>query len=515
MRKNLFTKLLFAMGAVAIMTSCAKSDLFDQEAVDAQKKAEALAKVEQLKSVYKENFVKKYGEINPNQSWDFTSGAKLGSTTRGADQDNSAQGVTQIQTELVNGLTFITGHDWLGRTTYSNYNYAATNSLYKTLKNLLKDGEKHQGAPVTLTAPTSDFYIFPVTVQAQWTHDLEVKVGDQNPVKLYSKTWTDYSKPYFNGISNNVVMKGIHIHAPIGTPIDVYLDNVKFGNTSKPSVGTFNGQAIYVDTPTSMLINPGFNLKTNAVIKCIGIEDIKLDSADPKTDKDYNDVVLVVVGNPDVPGEVPITETDYPVTSTICKRYLIEDLGTADDFDFNDIVVEVYQEVTQMWRKKVAGDVEITNEPIGQPQYGQQEAIVRAMGGTLDFTITIGETKWTKSTGVPFDPSLTSFNIGTMYNTQKGFDYDMVLAKFPVKGWIPDDNNISVEVVKDVDTSVDNDHIIYTIPFPKTGEIPMIVAVDPIVKYKWMIERDGVPQEWILQEDDTVEINDEDVTVEE
>lgn len=508
MKKNLFTKALFAMGAVALMASCAKSsDLFDQGAVDAQKKADALAEVEQLKLTYAENFVKTYGEIDPNQSWDFTSGAKLGTITR--VNDASSQGATQIQTQLVNGLDF--------NRSSNTPNQWYPNSLYNTLRNLLKDGEKHQGAPVSLTAPTSDFYIFPVTAQGQWTHDLKVKVGDQDPVTLYSKDWTDYSKPYYNGMlynnnSKRVNMKGIHIHAPIGTPIDVYLDNVKFGNTSKPSVGTFNGQAIYVNTPKTMTINPGFDMKKNAVLKCIGIEDIKLDSTDPKADRDYNDVVLVVVGNPDVPGEIPITETEYTVPCNVCKRYLIEDLGTADDFDFNDIVVEVSQNITQIWKKKLAGDIEISNEYV-RTEYGAQEAIVRAMGGTLDFTITIGETSWTKSTGVPFDPSLTSFNIGTMYNTQSGFDHSKVLAKFPVSGWIPDDNNISVEVVKDVETSVKNDHVAYTIPFPKTGEVPMIVAVDPTDEYIWMIERIGVPQKWIKNEN-TIHIEDEEVPVE-
>lgn len=501
MEKNLFTKALFAMGAVALMASCAKnSDVFDQSAVDAQKKADAQAEVEQLKLAYAENFVKKYGEVDPNQSWDFTTGAKLGAVTRAVD--NSSQGATQIQTNLVDGLNFSRSY---------NSPFMYSNSLYNTLKNLLKDGEKHQGAPVVLSAPTSDFYIFPVTAQGQWTHDLEVKVGDQAPVKLYSKTWTDYSKPYYNGINNNVVMKGIHVHAPIGTPIDVYLDNVKFGNTSKPSVGTFNGQAIYINTPANMLINPGFSLKRNAVIKCIGIEDIKLDSTDPKADKDYNDVVLVVVGNPDVPGEIPVTEEEYTVPCNVSKRYMIEDLGGADDFDFNDIVVDVYQNITQVWKRKLAGDIEISNEQV-RTDYGPQEAIIRAMGGTLDFTVTIGSTSWTKSTGVPFDTNLTSFNIGTMYNTQNGYIYDKVLAKFTITNsdWDPELNNISVEVVKNVDTSVDNDHIIYTIPFPKKGAIPMIVAVDATESWSWMNERQGIP-EWWISNDDTVTIEDEEV----
>lgn len=504
MKKNLFTKALFAMGAVALMASCAKSsDLFDQGAVDAQKKADALAEVEQLKLTYAENFVKTYGEIDPNQSWDFTTGAKLGTITR--VNDASAQAATQIQTNLVDGLNF-------NRSYNSPLMYS--NSLYNTLKNLLKDGEKHQGAPVVLSAPTSDFYIFPVTVQGYMTHDLEVKVGDQAAVKLYSKTWDDFDNPSYNGYKGRV-MKGIHVHAPIGTPIDVYLDNVKWGNASKPSVGTFNGQAIYINTPANMLINPGFSLKKNAVIKCIGIEDIKLDSTDPKADRDYNDVVLVVVGNPDVPGEIPVTEEEYTVPCNVSKRYMIEDLGTADDFDFNDIVVDVYQNITQKWKRKLAGDIEISNEYVST-EYGPQEAVIRAMGGTLDFTVTIGSTSWTKSTGVPFDTNLTSFNIGTMYNTQNGYIYDKVLAKFTITNsdWNPELNNISVVVVKDVDTSVDNDHIIYEIPFPKKGDIPMIVAVDATESWSWMNERQGIP-EWWISNDDTVTIEDEEVSGEE
>ena len=86
MEKNLFTKALFAMGAVALMASCAKStDVFDQSAVDAQKKADAQAEVEQLKLTYAENFVKKYGEVDPNQSWDLTSKALTAAAgTRGS-----------------------------------------------------------------------------------------------------------------------------------------------------------------------------------------------------------------------------------------------------------------------------------------------------------------------------------------------------------------------------------------------------------------------------------------------
>ena len=36
---------------------------------------------------------------------------------------------------------------------------------------------------------------------------------------------------------------------------------------------------------------------------------------------------------------------------------------------------------------------------------------------------------------------------------------------------------------------------VYDIPFPRKGEIPMIIAVDTSVN--WMHERNGVPKTWI------------------
>lgn len=53
------------------------------------------------------------------------------------------------------------------------------------------------------------------------------------------------------------------------------------------------------------------------------------------TDHDVNDIVFIIVG--DLPEVVPTTEY-------VKKRYMCEDLGGSDDFDFNDIVVDVTQE---------------------------------------------------------------------------------------------------------------------------------------------------------------------------
>ena len=51
--------------AILGTVSCSKSDLFDEAAQNSAKFEKAVAE-------YKANFVKKYGEVDPNQSWDFS-----------------------------------------------------------------------------------------------------------------------------------------------------------------------------------------------------------------------------------------------------------------------------------------------------------------------------------------------------------------------------------------------------------------------------------------------------------
>lgn len=72
--------------------------------------------------------------------------------------------------------------------------------------------------------------------------------------------------------------------------------------------------------------------KTKCEMIVVGCEDANLSS----TDHDINDIVFLIVGFPDVPDIVPTTEY-------VKKRYMCEDLGGSEDFDFNDIVVDVTQ----------------------------------------------------------------------------------------------------------------------------------------------------------------------------
>ena len=145
----------------------------------------------------------------------------------------------------------------------------------------------------------------------------------------------------------------------------------------------------------------------------------------------------------------------------IQKRYMVEEPGSTNDFDFNDIVFDVIQD-----------------------EDGSQTAIIRAMGGTLDFTLTIGNTTWQKSV----DGSALGYVTNTMYNTTSP-KWNSALAQFKVTGWNPNSNNISVTMV-----TKESKDAIMTIPFPKTGETPMIIAVKPFVD--WQPERTPLPENW-------------------
>lgn len=183
---------------------------------------------------------------------------------------------------------------------------------------------------------------------------------------------------------------------------------------------------------------------------------------------------------------------DGDYTDLIClvepvatKRYMIEDLGALDDFDFNDIVVDVaYSSYT-----------------------GQQNAFVRAMGGTLDFTLTIGNTTWTKSAN--------NFDAATVYNADGDMEggYEAVLAQFEVDGWVPDQNNISITVKQKAGDMSGDDVEAFTTSshFPIVGSVPKIIAINPQQAFRspkdgtsivyWMPERYSFPSRFFYVED--------------
>ena len=389
------------VGALAVfsLASCSKNDVFDAQQAAANE-------IAQKKSTFENNFVAKYGQVAPTQSWDFsTNQQRLGTRA----------GETEIVTKTVEGLNFdvkykvviVNGYRTLETGHYNNYldNRSINNNqnLLNNVSNKLKDGAKHTDVQkAVLVAPSNSFTIYPISVQGMWTHDLYVKVGNNDPVKVYSKTWTDDSRPYVNGdpltysnasyynqtykVETSVSMPGLYVEAPIGTPIEIYLDNVKEGEKSQPTVGTSTGHAIYVDGKGA--VPDGIEVRNDAVIKYVGIEDNTTET----TDLDYNDVVLAIVGNPAVPEEIKIENNKYNVTTSVTKRYMMEDLGSTDDFDFNDVVVDVTETTVYTHKVTIVNGVKTSDVIDENKTTKSQKAVVRHLGGIYPFVLTIGNT---------------------------------------------------------------------------------------------------------------------------
>ena len=385
---------------------------------------------------------------------------------------------------IVDGLNFDVqykvGREWKGTLLYGYWdNYLYNRSINKNqdllnnVSNKLKDGDHHYNVQkAVLVAPSNSFTIYPISVQGMWTHDLYVKVGNNDPVKVYSKTWTDFSHPYVNGdpltysnanydkqtykVETSASMPGLYVEAPIGTPIEIYLANVKEGKTSQPTVGTSTGHAIYVDGNGA--VPAGIEVRKDAVIKYVGIED----NTTRSSDLDYNDVVLAIVGNPDVPKEIIIENDKYDVTTSLTKRYMMEDLGDVDDFDFNDVVVDVTETTVAHHTVEIVNGVKTSDNVVEEKS---QKAVVRHLGGIYSFALKVGD---------------TSFDV---MGSKETFDTDVNIEK-EVTGWNSALNNVSVTVEVPDKTQGST---MYTNEFPTTGKFPMMFACDPEVK--WAAER--------------------------
>ena len=464
---NLNFKALVGALAVLSLASCSKNDVFDAQQAAANE-------IAQKKSTFENNFVAKYGQVAPTQSWDFsTNQQRLGTRA----------GETAIVTKTVEGLNFDVKYKVVRKIIHGfpiNYfeDYLDNRSINKNqdllnnVSNKLKDGDHHYNVQkAVLVAPSNSFTIYPISVQGMWTHDLYVKVGNNDPVKVYSKTWTDFSHPYVNGdpltysnanydkqtykVETSASMPGLYVEAPIGTPIEIYLANVKEGKTSQPTVGTSTGHAIYVDGNGA--VPAGIEVRKDAVIKYVGIEDNTTET----TDLDYNDVVLAIVGNPNVPKEIIIENNEYDVTTSLTKRYMMEDLGSTDDFDFNDIVVDVTETTVAHHTVEIVNGVKTSDNVVEEKS---QKAVVRHLGGIYPFVLTIGN---------------TTIELGG----KESFDTDVEIEKV-VTGWNPAQNNVSVTVKSEESTMYN-----VTNEFPKTGAFPMMFACDPEIK--WAAERQG------------------------
>ena len=359
-------KSLTVVCAVFCIVGCSSKDLYDEKAVEMKEDA-----------TYTDNFLKKYPNVDLNQDWDYTTGQVTYSLPSSSSSTRA----------LTRGAYNVTPGEFILEGTVSDYMH--TN---------MQAGKNNSGKgnPFYMKVPDNPFTVVPIFQgTASYVWELWMYVENVGHIKIWSKgdnlaykknegaDWT-YIKPRENDPvppsvyqvkSQSYTFTGL----PKGENMYFYLKVTSQNNTICSSLDqmmlTLNG----FPDPT--------NLPEGNVAMIVGCED------SPNGDWDYEDLVFMVYGNP----TPPVYEVEERISER-GKRYMMEDLGAMDDFDFNDVVVDVNERTKEILYYEV--DAEGKNRTY-IPSKSRTEklptmATVRAMGGTLNFTLTIGNTTWTK-----------------------------------------------------------------------------------------------------------------------
>ena len=499
-------KMMAAVMAVLGAVSCSKSDVFDPGQAEEIKKAQEEAKIEQTKTDYENNFVKTYGEIDPNQSWDFSTGDEYFGIPSSAKAATRGEATTYTMTK-------------------SESYYEIEDATLSKMNEVFKEGRNNYstGKAFAMTVPANDFTIMPIFMgQSGGDFDLYMHVDDIGEILVWRKwegiqakfagsdDWKDLyeEKQKFVGYefsledwkwvsvyetvresttngentknATAIQSKYITFHGlPAGKAMYFYLKITKTAtgspenyNEEGQSLGSINDFMREYQFGANDLTPSNLPYVDKPEIKIIGCEDA---SSARMTDKDYNDVVFMLYGEPYVPESFDVEDLE----KTVKKRYFVEDLGTSDDTDFNDIVVDVVSTYTYTKTTSDTGIVTFSDETIKS-----RKAEIRALGGTLDFELNIGGTTWKKS--ADFDPSV-------MYNTKEP-DYTKVLHSFDLPlEYDPASNDISVTVYQK-----DSDKSSAIVNFPANGTIPMIIAANAYEK--WSVEREAFKWKMFMNE---------------
>ena len=482
--KNLYLVASMAVAGLAF-TACSHSDYIDENAAENNQKA-----------LYADNFVKKYGAIDPNQTWDFSSSeihyalpsSGKAARTRGLDsysfEDNTTVGEIEVEKDVL---------EWM----YTNMPKGQNNKVKGQSFNMVVPDNPFTIAPIYQGCATyywqlymsvegigdyliwekgQDFY-YKETATSTWEKLGVGKEGlakaDNNgqfafhSVKAPTYTFNNLPKDAKMYFYLKVWKNGSH---ELG--YDAYLNNQDHPNSDKPTTLSSLAENCKMISLTQAqrpeAVENGYD------VTIIGCED--------GTDDDFEDLVFMVYGKPVPPTERVVEKETYKV-----KRYFMEDLGATDDFDFNDVVVDVWYDIEKNTKKyDNTTDALLSDVTESQPD----RAYVRAAGGILNFTLTIGTTTWTKS------DHMTNYEV--MWNTGWGGTEinpdDYIDEPFEVEGFIPGDNNISLTVAGR-GNNTDIKENVTKIPFPKKGEAPMIIACDPDC-WEWMPERVSIPGSW-------------------
>lgn len=470
------------------------------------------AKKDQRVEQYEESFKSIFGDIDPQQSWDFSTCGNE-SVTRAASFANGT--TVPVRTEL-NSFSV---------SDYSkNYPSPSLDGLGPNVFNSILDNFPNPSNLQYLTLKVKG----PLCICPYWHSQFS---NEYYIVIEYLNDDETVNNNYRYILTNNEYVAAINTPNKVKTWNNQYqLTHSDYNNSN----GGNKGYVLSFPTTNNEHIVKIYSVEKNAnkyykregligndnLNKQISSTNVYSGSIffDTDGDDDWNDMVclfakIATTSTSDTPADFPGFDQ-----KSESKRYMVEDLGATaqSDIDFNDIVVDfdLFNHMEYNTNNKM---YEVTKSNLA--------IYIYALGGTLDFSLNVGGNEiFKKSTGstnysVTYNTSMVSrFNVKTMYNTGSAEDgiiptdklhYDKWLCKIEgansgtsatnLIGWIPSGtgaNNISVVVNSNTYNSVLTDGTYdsstgrYEITFPNNGEVPAIIAFD--VNKNWRLERDGI-----------------------
>lgn len=444
-----------------------------------------------FRGTYERNFIKTFGEIAPDQSWDFSKYAAEKRTTRTSRALMSDDGANHVDNE------------W----------YEVNSKLFKSMTENAKFTEKADQRFALELSENDCFTIFPVfrssTENSGLKWSLQVMIDQENMTSsytdlgwpmgtnmLYKSSATSGYKPIGDNVCNSwgVLSKYIvHVDNLNGEKKYMYFNLIITGNKGSiynkyAPIGT---QQSSLDYQMRILEIPKpDHVSAEDETLFIACEAANFDPNNPYTGnygRRYQSLILMLVG-PQLPKVVYLDETKdrLILDHSINKRYMIEDMGSSSDFDFNDVVVDVSQSTKTpvvIQKEHLAGSYApiMTHVNLAPAEDVVTTASVKYICGTKPFQLTVGNHVFGKVTD-PTDEAQTrkqlhslAIDHETFYESSKN-----VIGWSPneteiIDGWLPEQNNISIKVWRN-SMSSDSDGG-WQVQFPKVGEVPFIMAL--------------------------------------
>lgn len=467
---------------------------------------------------YEDNFVKLFGEVDSNKSWDFSTYEYRNTPV------TRAGSYTTIRNASVNS---------------DNNYYQVPVEIMETIGEKFPEhglGDESKLKPFLLqtsySKQTFDIaYIYQGFNEPVWDLWCCIQTGNNTPqdIKLFSKGQVTVDKGDGNGYQPvghaNRYAGTIYQTAGQNTPQDRSDDEFSYYDNVRAPVVTIEVPAlstIYfylkITAANTSGSGPAFAI-VGDVIKSIdyleqtdgtifapiGLIDVETPSNVPSSNEtyvlacedycvihqsqltqqgrsvDFNDMVFMISGN--IPSES--NPKDFKLEFT--KRYFIEDLY-GFDYDFNDIVVDATVNDFYSWIDTDGdGHLDQLNH-----DHTSQSATIQHQCGTLPYQIKVGDT-WFGQVTDPTNKDLSVTQLareaddrGGNLTTVAPEGYQGVEPNYTkqITGWDPDQNNITAWIwTKGTDPTTTPatggiSEGVWESTFPEEGEVPYIIAVD-------------------------------------